>query len=260
MPIAHHLIVRLQDGGALAPNIVTRRALASIVLRAGERCGLLGFGLADNHLHLLVLGALRPSALATECGRAIPLLHAAGRCARARFSAVDHLAHLANTLRYVHRQDLKHGVDQDPRREGTSLPDLLGLRVVAPWLVRRARVTLPRLRGRELVGELGVDALEERIVPSLLVDAAAAALGLSTLTGRAGPVLLARCAAVQVGSAALYDRELVELLGVSIRTVERARTVPIAPALLRAVRLQMDLQSRVPAFDPGAAFRLDGLG
>jgi len=260
MPIAHHLIVRLEDGGVLAPDVATRRALVSIVLRAGEHRGLLAFGLADNHLHLLVLGALRPSTVATECGRLIPRLHAGARCEPGRFRAVDHLAHLANTLRYVHRQDLKHGVDQDPRREGTSLPDLLGLRVSAPWLVRRARVTLPRLPGRELVRELGLEGLSERVVPEHLAEAAAAALGLPSLSGHTAAVRIARCAAVQVGTPALYDVELAERLGVSTRTVERGRAVALAPSLLRAVRLQMDLQSRVPAFDPAAPFRIDGRG
>jgi hypothetical protein len=152
----------------------------------------LGLGLADNHLHLIVLGAERPSALATECGRAISRLQLGARCEPARVTTIEHLAHLANTLRYVHRQDLKHGVDQDPRREGTSLPDLLGLRVVAPWLVPRVRLTLPRLRGRDLLTELGVETLDERVVPGLLADAAAAALALPVLEGRATRVLLAR--------------------------------------------------------------------
>jgi hypothetical protein len=106
--------------------------------------------------------------------------------------------------------------------------------------------------------ELGVETLDERVVPGLLADAAAAALALPVLEGRATRVLLARCAAVQVGSASLYDRELVDVLGVSLRTVERARGVLLPPRLLRAVRLQMDLRSQVPAFDAGAPFGLDG--
>ncbi len=247
--LAHHLVFRFDDAAVLAPDVPTRRAIARIVLNAAAERGLLGFGLADNHLHVLLLGDEPASRVATECGRLVPLLRPGARFEPTRIRPVHHQAHLENTLLYVQRQDLHHGVDQDPRREGTSLPDLLGLRVVAPRLVVRVRVTLPRLRGRDLLANLGIDGLEERVVPEHLVEATCAALALPDLSGQTQAVRLARCAAVRVATSELYDREIAERLGVTVRTIERTRVVEVAPALLRAVRLQMDLQSRVPAFD-----------
>jgi hypothetical protein len=125
---------------------------------------------------------------------------------------------------------------------------------VAPWLVPSVRVTLPRLRGRDLLAELGVDGLDERVVPELLVDAVCAALALPNLDGHSADVRLARCAAVRVVTRELYDHEIAERLGVNTRTIERARGVEVPPGLLRAVRLQMDLHGRMPDFDPRVSY------
>lgn len=254
---AYQVIFRFDDAAVLAPDVPARRAIARIVLHAGKGHGLLAFGLADNHLHLLVLGCLRPSRLASECGRLIPLLRPGARFEPARFLALHHRKHVGNTLGYVHRQDVHHGVEQDPRREGTSVPDLLGLRVVAPWLIPRARLALPRLRGRDLLAELRLDRLDERVVPDHLVGATCAALAIADLEGRSSDVLLGRRAAVRVATPELYDREIAALLGVDVRTVERARGAEVPPALLRAIRLQMDLQSRIPPFDAWAPYLAD---
>lgn len=281
MSLAYHVVFRFDDAAILAPDVPTRRAIARIVLQAGEERKLLGFGLADNHLHIVALGEERPSRLASECGRLIPLLRArkrrqeqarpepaptgqsvrapgrpgkepprAPRFETARFIPVNNMYHLGNVFGYVQRQDTHHGIDQDPRREGTMIPDLLGLRVLAPWLLPAVRVTFPRFLGGELLAELGVDELVERLAPEHLVDATCAALGLAHLRGQRLEALLGHSAVVHIATPELYDREIAILLGASTRLVERARKLDIGPSLLSAVRLQMDLHCKVPAFDP----------
>jgi hypothetical protein len=52
MALGHHLCLRLANDAVLAASPEERRIVARVILRQGVDADLLGFGLADNHLHL----------------------------------------------------------------------------------------------------------------------------------------------------------------------------------------------------------------
>lgn len=64
---------------------------------------------------------------------------------RARIRPLGDQKHAYDTFHYVHRQDARHGLGLDAAREGTSLPDLLGLRALETSLAARVRSHLPRV-------------------------------------------------------------------------------------------------------------------
>src|SRR5262245_5666905 len=132
MAIGYLLMLRLQDDRVIAPSPAERRLLARTVLRMTRRCFLLVFALVDTHVHLEVARCTREAA--GELARRIEL--SLGRLLelpvgfeRARVKTIVDQAHLAAAFRYTLRQDRHHGVDVDPLRDATSLPDLLGMRV-----------------------------------------------------------------------------------------------------------------------------------
>jgi hypothetical protein len=102
----------------------------------------------------------------------------------------------------------------------------------------RLRALLPRLSladVREWAGIVDPDTITPD--ESLIADAATAALGLPVLAGSGAAQEAARLAAAHAST--LSARELAPLLGVTLRAVQRARSCPVAPALVRAVRLQL---------------------
>ncbi len=168
--------------------------------------------------------------------------------------------HAQRLIAYVHGQDAHHGVGLDPWREGTSLPDLLGLRVTAPWLIDRVRAIAPRLRRPQLWQEWGREEIEA-IELSLLAEAAASAVGSIALTGNTPAVVSARIAAV-AAAGSLGTAELAVALGLTARAVQRLRSRPASPVLVRAILLQcgLRLQSVGPVLlgEPRVAYGVEG--
>jgi hypothetical protein len=245
-PLAWHVTSRLYDDRVIAPTIPERRRLARAALRIGRDAGLLAFAIADTHLHAEL-----------ACDRV-----AAGRFAwrvelsaqaqfrpgvpfeRARIRPIADQRHLANAFWYVLRQQQRHGLDVDPHFEGSSLPDLLGLRSLDPGLAGRVRTLLPRVRRAELIELLGrADDLE--VCPADfagLAAATAAAAALPDLTGRTGAVVAARTAAIHAVGPTLASPAIARLLGCSESAVRRLRGgPPPAPGLVRAIRRQLVL-------------------
>ncbi len=217
MPVGSHLVFRAENQRVLATTPNRQRAFASAMCQIGERHGLYSFGLGDTHAH----GAF--TTLPNESGR---LIHdarlALGAALEVRIAApslfpIEEGRHAQRLISYVHSQDVHHGAGLDPWREGTSLPDLLGLRIAAPWLVERVRAIAPRLRRRDLWREWGCEELESVALPLLAESAAAAGFATS---------------------------EVAEALGLTLRAVQRLRLRPAAPELVRAIRLQRGLRSQ----------------
>lgn len=171
-----------------------------MLLSQGEERGLLAFGAADNHVHA-TLAAGRHSAgrFAHDVETALRWqLDLGARFERARIRPLHDQRHAYNAFHYVHRQDARHELHLDHAREGTSLPDLLGLRVLDTSLIARVRTHLPRVRREDLVGQFPSGAFDKKtsIDLGVLADAAAAALALPALRGRSAGVSRARRAAV----------------------------------------------------------------
>jgi hypothetical protein len=241
-PIGFHVTIRLADDRPIATTPTALRVVARVVLEQGEERGLLAFGAADDHLHA-ALAADRASAGAFARyveSALVWRLGLAARFERARIRPLQDQKHAYNTFHYAHRQDSRHELDLDRAREGTSLPDLLGLRVLKTSLIARVRAHLPRIRREDLVGQFPSGTLDRHapIELDVLADAAAAALALADLRGRSADALRARRAAVHAAGPDVSSRRLGECLGIGVRAVQFLRTQRSEPSMTRAVEQQ----------------------
>jgi hypothetical protein len=246
MGLGYHVIQRLEDDRVLVRDTAARRVYAEAVLRLGKDAGLFCFGLPDNHSHV-----------GLECDRAT-----AGRFAQrlgtalrkrlelpvpfepARLRPIRDQGHLVNAFGYIAAQAEHHGIDADPWLEATVVPDLLGLRVIGGYVLKRVRALLPRLRREHLLEKLGIDRLEGGHDLTDLSDAAAAIIARSTLVGRRVRVLRARRAAVHVARAeGAKTAQIAELLALSSRTVRRLARKDAPASYVRAVKLQLGLRA-----------------
>jgi len=257
-PVGFHVTIRLEDDRPIATTPAAVRVVARVVLEQGEGRGLLAFGAADDHLHA-ALAADRASAGAFARYVETALLWRLGLAARferARIRPLHDQKHAYNTFHYAHRQDSRHGLDVDRAREGTSLPDLLGLRVLDTSLIARVRAHLPRIRREDLVRHFqpGVFDMDAPIDLDVLADAAAAVLALANLRGRSADTIRARRAAVHAVGPDVSSRRLSECLGIGARAVQALRSQRCEPAVIRAVERQALLRSvmkSVPEAHPG---------
>lgn len=248
-PIGYHVTIRLDDDRPIATSPAALRSLARVVLAQGETRGLLAFGAADDHLHVELAtdrasaGAFAKYVQTALCWR----LRLGARFERARIRPLYNQKHAYNTFHYVHRQDARHELDLDRAREGTSLPDLLELRLLGTSLCARVRAHLPRFRREELVGQFPVGVFDQTstIALDVLADAAAAALALPDLRGQSVDVSRARRAAVHVAGQGVRTELLSDCLGITTMRVQALRLMPTEPGLLYAVERQMALRTAV---------------
>jgi len=239
---------RLLDDRVLAPGVRERRLLARTVIRMAEPAGLLVFSNADTHTHMVLdCDRARAGKLAHDLCCALHFSVEPGQhFERTRIKPVQSQQHLDNVVRYVLRQRTHHGLQVDPLGEGTSLPDLLGLRVLASRSPHRVHELLPRLRREELVALLGPEGLEPaQIIPGDLAEleaaceGAAAALGLLDLAGQDSRTRLAKAAVLQLSNDPALVAELRGSLQVSRTTSWRLRTMSVPAPLERALALQI---------------------
>lgn len=245
-PLGFHVILRLEDDRPMAGAPAALRAVARVVLEQGERRGLLAFGTADDHLHA-ALATDRASA--GEFARYVATalrwkLGIGARFERARIRPLHDQRHAYNTFHYIHRQDSRHGLDIDRTREGTSLPDLLGVRLLETSIVARVRAHLPRVRREDLVANLPPAPFEEEQADlDLLPDAAAAAFAIADVRARSPIAALARAAAVFAVPRETSSRLLSDCLGIGIRAVQTIRQQTGDPRAVRAVTAQLQLRA-----------------
>ncbi|NUO47341.1 MAG: hypothetical protein HOV80_00645 [Polyangiaceae bacterium] len=163
------------------------------------------------------------------------------RFERARFMPIETQRHLERAVRYLLRQEEHHGIDLDPRHDGSSAPDIVGLRVLGTEIPQRMATALPRMRREEILDSMRL----ESVPPDFerLADLAAAACALPDLSGNQPRVVAARTAAIQAAPE-LSPGEVAALLGITRRCVERARKRPRNAALVRAICLQLTLRPR----------------
>jgi hypothetical protein len=256
-PIGFHVTIRLEDDRPIATTPAALRVVARVVLGQGEARGLLAFGAADDHVHAaLATDRASAGAFARYVESALVWqLGLAARFERARIRPLHDQKHAYNTFHYAHRQDSRHEINLDRGREGTSLPDLLGLRVLETSLIARVRTQLPRIRRADLVGQFPAGAFDPTTAPpdlDLLADAAAAALALADLRGRLPDALRARRAAVHAAGPDVPSRRLGECLGIGARAVQCLRAQPTEPSLVRAVTRQARLVRATKAQPDGS--------
>ena len=254
--LGYHIMIRSDDDRVLAPSDAARRALAEAVYRVAAPFPLLGFGAADNHLHLVVLGDRRQAA--QLAGRLLCALHWALDLPVAffpvRYKQLADQYHLISTFHYCLSQRNNHGVQSDPYLDASSLPELLGLRLLPTDSISRVREQVARLGRRRLLGHLGPGDLEPAsttIVSDLVLagreellrDAACGALGLPSLDGRSAPVVRARRALVKILASCCTTAQIAEVVGRSPCQVRHIRGLDEQPQLQLAISLQLALRA-----------------
>jgi len=233
--------MRLSDDRVIATSAGAVLIVARVLMVRGAAARLLAFRVADTHLHVL-LGCTRPEA-GHFAHRAALALHNLLRLRvpfePTRVRPVVDQRHLYSAFRYVMRQQDHHGVASDPAHDGSSLPDLLGMRILEPDHALTVRMMLPRLDLREVAASLRFSlAAADATPPALLAPSAAAAVGLPDLSGRSPACVRARRAAVHAAASLLPTSALSDALSASSRSIQRLRTDEAEPRLVRAVGLQ----------------------
>lgn len=242
--LGFHIRFRLEDDSVIAGTIEERRMLARAVLELGRPYNLYAFGYPDTHVHL---AARIDRAGAGHLARMIESSLKQRLALKAGFvqykpKPIEDNHHLYRTVRYVLQQVERHGVNTDPRREGSSLPDLLGMRLVGRYTVANLRRWLPRLARPDFLECMGLTDLapaDDQL--ELLLPAALAAGCRSDLTGRSRAVLDLRRAILEIVGDRLGTAAAAELLGINARAIQRLRARPVDDELVQAIRLQLGL-------------------
>lgn len=243
-----HVTMRLADSRVITPEVGERRVAAFSLLELAASFGVIAFHIVDTHIHALVVGTRERAGMFARRieGTLQARLQLGCPFESARFSPVSDQLRLASTLAYVLDQAARHQLVNDPLHEGSSLPDLVGLRVVhAEGLARCARSYLPRLRPQELAARYLPAPHARKGDGAQLADAASAALALPSLHSREPRAVHAKHAAVVVGLAEGFTvRELAHQLRLTRRRVEMLRRAPFPhSALVQATRWQLRLRS-----------------
>ncbi len=254
--LGQHIMIRTDDDRVLAPSDRQRRALAETIYRIATGFPLLSFGAADNHLHLALLCQRLLAARFVQsllCALHWALDLPVGFFP-VRYKPLADQGHLLSTFHYTLEQRNKHGVQSDPFLDASSLPELLGMRLLPTDSIGRVREHVARLRKEQLLRHLGPTLLEpadRELVRAfvdadrhdLLRDAAAAALGLPALAGRSAPVARSRRTLAKVLAECCSTREVGEIIERTASHTRHLRTLSRQPRLEQALRLQLSLRA-----------------
>ncbi len=199
--LAWHVTCRLADDRAIARTPEELRLASGIIKRHGEPRGLLAYSVGDTHSHHLLacdrVAAGRFALFSETALRKRLRLPVSFEAARIR--PVETPRHALFSLRYVFQQAAHHRSAFDLALDGSSLPELVGMRSVDGSMARRVRELLPRLSRAQILewlGAPGFDACDTN--PRLIVEATAGAFLLPTLSGTGAREARARTAAVHV--------------------------------------------------------------
>lgn len=244
---AHHVMMRLVTGDGVARTGPALRVASRIIVRHAR--GLFGFRVVATHIHMVLLGG-RAAAGRTTQAVEVALgagLQLAAPFERARIRPIQDVGHLVNTLRYLFKQEEHHGTLLDPAHDGSSLPDLLGLRVVDDGaMVRRVKSHLPWLEAADLRRWVSMEELGGFDPdPAHLLEASAAAFALPKLEGRSEAEHRARRAAVH--AVTLRGRDVAALLRIKERSVRDLRSQLAGLHEVRAVTQQMRWRTALAA-------------
>ncbi len=249
-PVGQHLILRLNSNAPVATTHEERRVLSRAVLDKGREANLLAYGLPDTHLHVCAACSRKEAgelsrALTCSLSRRLTLKSS---FSPPRFKDIDDASHLRNTFDYVLRQDEHHGVDCDPMREATNLPDLISLRICGAYTRANVHRFLPRVALEWLLHLFGLKQLGLRDDPlDKVVLATLLAAGLRDLEGSSDEVRRARRAAIEVFGDRLPPGEVARRVGTGRRNLYVVRGQTADPELVVAIRRQLYVLGLLPS-------------
>ena len=254
--IGYQLVLRATDDRVLCPDAARRRALARTTASVGLERGLLAFGAADTHLHVLAI-CDRPAAgkFAQALALALrPALRLPVGFDCTRITPIEDQHHLRSAFAYVQRNARRHGVADPDATEASSLHDLLGLRRSAPWLPDRVRRALPRVTRAVLVELMAVPEPADFQTPGAgLADAAAALFALPDLAGKGAEAVRARVAALSIVEALWTPEASAKALGITPRAARRLALREVDALDVAALRRQLAWRETVRRVSPESA-------
>jgi hypothetical protein len=238
-----HFIWRADGHRAVLRDPVGRLAAIRALLRVDVE--VLLFSVVDTHVHAVLHGADRWSRAAVSRALSVAV---ACRGEPAVAKPVVGRSHLQSLVRYLLVQPAHHGLELPVARyEGSCFFDLIGARLLDGFDPGAIRAHLPRLRDRDLLGIVGLDALEPLGVDGQALPAlVAAARGVYGAVGRGRPAheVAARMLAAQAARRAGFDLEAISVaLATSPRTVRRALAAAPDERHWRALGLQLALRA-----------------
>jgi hypothetical protein len=244
--LAFHLTLRLEDDRAIARDSHERRVVARVLLQRAAAVRLLGFFVADTHVHVLVACDRRRAGSFAQAVEAA--LHArlglAVRFEAARVRRVNDQGHLTSSFRYVLRQHLRHGLPPHIVVDASSAADVCGLRAVDRDMPGRLLGFLPRLDLDPAT--TGIDRAAIDASPPLLADladAAAAVLALPDLEGADPERVALRHAAVHAARRlGIRPADLEHALSLHPRSILRLRSTAADPRLVAGIERQLRLR------------------
>lgn len=252
--LGYHIRTHLKDNRVIASTPRQRRIAIRTVLCVGRRHGLLCAKLPDTHLHAEnQCDNASAAAFERRVGGALrQQLGTSMQFVAYERKPIRDPSHLLWSFRYTLTQDDRHELDWDPFHEASSLPDLLGARLVGEYTAINVSRALPRVKLEDLYAWLEIKPLVPIATPrpELLEEIEAATLRaacLLELGRRSAAHLAARRAALAVIGRALSRAEAARRLGVSQATLYRDLQGRVDPKLERAIRLQLDWSARVRA-------------
>ncbi len=203
-----HATIRLEDNDLICGTARLRRAATRSIARIGATTDLVAWALPDNHAHLAFAGsreAAGHSAWRVELAIQAYRPTGASPFLRRWLRSDDDYGYLSRMTRYALRQHEHHDIHSDPFGEGDCRIDILGLRVIAPWVRRRIRECLPRLSdawiGEQLEVELpSLQSWAQPLEPGdgleHLAEAVCGTYALDSLKGSVGLRYRAKAAAI----------------------------------------------------------------
>jgi hypothetical protein len=246
--IGYHVTLRLADDGGIARTPGGLRVASRLVLKHGEERGLVAHRFADNHEHSLLLCTREEAGTFANVveGALRRCLHIGVPFQPARIRRIADERHLTNSFPYLFRQEEHHGTAFDLLHDGSSLLDLLGMRMGSPWLAPRVRAALPRLNRDTLVEWLDAPGLDDEPMDvHYLADAAAGAWGVPDLRGNSAPSIRARRVAIHMLDRLAPNLGVMSTLGIPTRSAWRYRHEVVSDAEIRAVELQLKLRGLI---------------
>jgi hypothetical protein len=246
--IAHHVTARLVADRSIAVSPLDLRLASEIIFRYGERRGLIAHRFADTHLHAILTGDRRAAGVFVRCAESElrKQLRISVAFEGARIRPIETVRHLSYGVRYAFTQETHHGTSFDPAHDGSSLPELLGMRVRSSGIAVRFRAALPRIQRAMLIEWLGfpaIDDVDAVVDVSLIADSCSAAFGLADLHGFGARHESARRTAVHLLARIAPNESAASWLAISSRSACRYRAAEVVALELRAAERQLRLRT-----------------
>ncbi len=242
---AHHLILRLQDNRVISPTKSEKLVVIRTILKMASNKKLLAFHLADTHIHILLADKRKESGFFSRSLEiAISnVLKLDISFSPAFIKPIEDNQHLKNTFFYILGQIEHHGIQPLGLHECSSIPDLLGLRVLSLQNQIYVNQFLPRVNDLQIqkLAKWNLSTQIDNYDP--LPQAAAAVIGQTSINNKSPFSMICKRAAINLAKDFLKPSETMDLLEISKSAYYRInREIPLNSIYKNAIRGQLQIR------------------